>query len=41
MPAWRGTLSNAEIAAVLTHVRTSWGSAFGPISEAVVASVSK
>jgi mono/diheme cytochrome c family protein len=41
MPAWNGTLSNAEIAAVLTHVRTSWGNGYGPISEAVVASVSK
>ena len=25
MPAWAATLSDAEIAAVLTHVRTSWG----------------
>ena len=41
MPAWKGTLSNAEIAAVLTHVRMSWGNAYGPISAAAVASVSK
>lgn len=41
MPAWKGTLSNAEIAAVLTHIRMSWGNAYAPISEAVVASVSK
>ncbi|MGP6156594.1 MAG: c-type cytochrome [Vulcanimicrobiaceae bacterium] len=25
MPAWKGTLSNAEIAAVLTYVRSAWG----------------
>jgi mono/diheme cytochrome c family protein len=41
MPAWKGTLSNAEIAAVLTHIRMSWGNAYAPISEAAIASVSK
>jgi mono/diheme cytochrome c family protein len=41
MPAWKGTLSNAEIAAVLTHVRMSWGNAYAPITAASVASVSK
>lgn len=25
MPAWAGTLSDAEIAAVLTHIRSTWG----------------
>ncbi len=25
MPAWRGTLTNAEIAAVLSYIRSAWG----------------
>ena len=25
MPAWKGTLSDADIAAVITYVRSSWG----------------
>ncbi|MGY2895581.1 c-type cytochrome [Deinococcus sp. UYEF24] len=27
MPAWAATLSDAEIAAVLTHIRSTWGNA--------------
>ncbi len=33
MPAWRGQLSSAEIAAVLTYVRASWSNRSAAISE--------
>jgi cbb3-type cytochrome c oxidase subunit III len=38
MPAWKGTLSNAQIAAVVTHIRTSWGNDAAIVSEDQVAS---
>lgn len=38
MPAWKGTLSNAEIAAVLTYVRSAWVNKAPPVSEEQVAS---
>lgn len=37
MPAWRGQLSNAEIAAVITYVRASWGNHAAAVSEDQVA----
>lgn len=37
MPAWKGTLSNDQIAAVLTHIRTSWGNKATPVTSAQVA----
>jgi cbb3-type cytochrome c oxidase subunit III len=37
MPAWRGQLSSAEIAAVLTYVRASWSNRSAAISEDQVA----
>lgn len=37
MPAWRGQLSNAEIAAVLTYVRSAFGNGAAAISEDQVA----
>jgi cbb3-type cytochrome c oxidase subunit III len=37
MPAWKGTLSNGEIAAVLSYVRSSWGNKGALISEDQVA----
>ncbi len=37
MPAWRGQLSNAEIAAVLTYVRSAWNNRGAAISEDQVA----
>ena len=37
MPAFADQLSNAEIAAVATHERTSWGNSFGQISADQVA----
>ena len=39
MPAWRGQLSNADIAAVITYIRSSWGNKAGPVTEAEVAGV--
>ena len=43
MQAWRGAapagLSNAEIAAVLTYVRSSWGNKGSAVTEAQVAAV--
>ncbi len=37
MPSWRGQLSNSEIAAVLTYVRTAWGNGAPAVSEDQVA----
>ncbi len=39
MPAWGGTLSDKEIAAVITHVRQSWDNDYGEVSETEVAAV--
>jgi cbb3-type cytochrome c oxidase subunit III len=37
MPSWRGQLSDAEIAAVLTYVRSAWGNSAPAVSEDQVA----
>jgi mono/diheme cytochrome c family protein len=37
MPAWKGKLSNAEIADVITYIRSSWGNNAGAVTEAQVA----
>jgi mono/diheme cytochrome c family protein len=37
MPTFASQLSDAEIAAVLTYVRTQWGNRGGPISTSQVA----
>jgi cbb3-type cytochrome c oxidase subunit III len=37
MPSWRGQLSNAEIAAVLTYVRTAWHNSAPAVSDDQVA----
>ena len=37
MPAWADVLSDAEIAAVLTYVRSSWGNAAAPVEASTVA----
>lgn len=36
MPAWAATLSDAQIAAVLDHVRSSWGNSASAVTEATV-----
>ncbi len=41
MPAWSQQLSNADIASVLTYIRSSWGNRARPISESRVAAVNK
>jgi mono/diheme cytochrome c family protein len=38
MPAWKGTLSTSDIAAVITYIRSSWGNKAGPVTAAQVAS---
>ena len=39
MPSWKGQLSNADIAAVTTYIRSAWGNKGGPVSEADVTAV--
>ena len=41
MPAWKGTLSNADVAEVITYIRSSWGNTAGKIAEKDVAAVQK
>ncbi len=41
MPAWSPQLHDADIAAVLTYVRSSWGNHGAPVTAADVAAVSK
>ena len=37
MPAWEKVLSDAEIAAAVTYIRSSWGNAAGAVDAAAVA----
>ncbi len=37
MPAFGGQLSDEEVAAVVSYIRTSWGNAYGPVTAAEVA----
>lgn len=39
MPAWGSSLTDAEIAAVVSHVRGAWGNAATPVDAAAVAAV--
>ena len=39
MPPWGATLKDADIAAVLTYVRSQWGNKGAPVSAAKVASI--
>jgi mono/diheme cytochrome c family protein len=41
MPAWGQQLSNGDIAAVVTYIRSSWGNSASPVTEAQVAAVNK
>ncbi|MBV8639167.1 MAG: cytochrome c [Candidatus Eremiobacteraeota bacterium] len=41
MPAWGQQLSNGDIAAVVTYIRSSWGNSAGAVTEAQVAGVTK
>ncbi len=37
MPTWKGRLTNADIAAVATYLRSAWGNAASPVTEQEVA----
>lgn len=39
MPAWKSQLSNGEIAAVITYIRSAWGNKASKVSEKDVAAV--
>jgi mono/diheme cytochrome c family protein len=39
MPAWKGKLTNAEIADVVTYIRASWGNTAGAVTEEQVAGI--
>jgi len=41
MPAWGQQLSNGDVAAVVTYIRSSWGNSASAVSESQVAGVSK
>jgi mono/diheme cytochrome c family protein len=41
MPAWGQSLSDADIASVLTYIRSAWGNRARPITEARVAAVQR
>lgn len=41
MPAFAGKLSDEQIAAVASYIRTSWGNDFGPVSPGAVADTRK
>jgi mono/diheme cytochrome c family protein len=39
MPAWKGTLSDSDIAAVVTYVRSAWGNHGSAVTPAQVTAV--
>ena len=41
MPPWKGQLSNADIANVVTYIRSAWGNKGSAVTEADVAKVQK
>jgi mono/diheme cytochrome c family protein len=41
MPAWSQQLSNADIASVVTYIRSAWGNKAGAVTESQVAGVSQ
>jgi mono/diheme cytochrome c family protein len=41
MPAWKGQLKDAEIAAVITYIRNSWGNKASAVTAAQVAAGTK
>jgi mono/diheme cytochrome c family protein len=41
MPAWHPTLSDADVAAVVTYIRSSWGNKAGAVTTAQVTAVSQ
>ncbi len=41
MPAWKGNLSNDDIAAVITYIRSSWGNKASAVTAADLATITK
>ena len=41
MPPWKGTLSNADIAKVITYIRSSWGNKATAVTETQVSGIAK
>ena len=41
MPAWNGQISDAEIAAAITYIRSSWGNSATPVTPGQVSAVAK
>ncbi len=41
MPAWSSQISDAEIAAAITYIRTSWGNSASPVTAGEVSAVAK
>ncbi|TAM78464.1 c-type cytochrome [bacterium] len=41
MPAWKGQLTNAQIASIVTYIRNDWGNKAGAVTEAQVAAEAK
>jgi mono/diheme cytochrome c family protein len=41
MPAWGQSLSNADIASIITYVRSAWGNTAGAVTQAEVTAVSQ
>lgn len=39
MPAWKGTLSDSDIASVVTYIRSSWGNKASAVTAAQVTAV--
>ncbi len=37
MPSWKADLTDAQIAAAITYVRSAWGNKASPVTEAMVA----
>lgn len=37
MPAWNGTLSDAQVATVITYIRGAWSNAAAPVTTEEVA----
>jgi ubiquinol-cytochrome c reductase cytochrome b subunit len=41
MPAWKGNLSNAQIAQVITYIRNAWGNKASTVTEAQITAAAK
>jgi mono/diheme cytochrome c family protein len=39
MPSWKGQLSAADIAAVVTYIRSAWGNKADVVTESMVSAI--